>query len=64
MEGLEVRCARFFDARNLGVGGGSGEVNGAGVDGFGAACPARARGVLGNGLEEVDVTVASSADGR
>ena len=64
MEGLEVRRARFFDARNLGVGGGSGEVNGAGVDGFGVACPARARGVLGNGLEEVDVTVASSADGR
>ena len=44
--------------------GGSSEINGAGVDGFGVACPTRARGVLGNRLEEVDVTVASSADGR
>ena len=54
---------RFLDARDLGVGGGPGEIDGAGVDGFGVACPAGARGVRGDGLEREDVSVVPAADG-
>ena len=60
---FEVRCARLLDARNLGVGGGPGEIDGARVDGFGLACPAGACGVHGNGFEQVGVFVVLVADG-
>ena len=54
---------RLLDARDLGIGSHPGEINGARVSSFGVACLARARGVRGDGLEEVDVSVVSSSDG-
>ena len=56
--------SEVLDARNLGVGGRPGEVDGAQVCGFGVACPACVRGVRGDRLKEIDVSVISSADGR
>ena len=52
-----------LDARDLGVGDGPSEIDGAGVDGFGVACPAGACGVRGGGLEQEDVSVVPAADG-
>ena len=55
--------ARLLNTRDLGVGGGLGEIDGAGVEVFSVACPAGACGIRGDRLEQIDVSVVPVADG-
>ena len=61
---LEVRHDRLLDARDLGVGGGPGEIEGAGVDGFSVTCSVGACSVRGDIFKQEDVSVVPAVDGR